>query len=433
MSTRDFRRARREVKDASGRKDWERRPWTADNFQMEHGERAAPIRIMDPGPSGLLVIAQHQVTTWGSSLTCTAKMDGFDGRCVACYYHQQAAPKSADNRLLYRRVKTVAALIDFRMEHEIEVPKKKGEGMKKVRTRCAHDTRTLPKGGRRSSRSRCKHCESRDPDVARRHFGGKKKWEWSNPLREKLYTISQGLAETAFWQEDVGSSHQLEAYTIGYRCGNCATEIVDEDDLRRMDDEERAKVANTVFECPLCTESQGEAFDDHDLPEEVWIGVGAYPEGHQNAGEEFEKGMDEPGVFRAGLYDKDIEVGVSTTTREGSSDKFREYSFDKSAFDFGPPEDRLERMGFTEDEIADLLRPMDVADKYRPQFLNPDKDEFKTDGEKDVEKYVQAVLESQARQMGRESPYKPKSSGGARPFQDGAKEDGFRVRVRTRN
>ena len=415
MSRATFRRSKKAAKEMSkSGGGGEYGPWGLENYQMEIREQPAMARFLNPGDEGFLVISQHRLGY--KTHTCTSEMAEFDGKCCFCHYWAAAAPKSDDKKNLYPRTTTVAELIDFRYHHIVEeIPKGKTES-KKVLKRCAFNE-AVPARGQGRSRTSCKWCDSKDPKVAERIFGGHKIWELSNKLRDRLDGIDTDLGHTAFLIDD-GQTVALQAFTIGFRCANCKELLLDENKIREMIGESGDEVeafAAEDQECPHCHHI--------DLPEEVWVAEG------EVGGEAFELDMDEPSVVRAGLFDKNLEVTCPGESRkQGKTEsEFRAYDFDKSRYDWGNAVDDLVSHGLKEDEISEMIKPWDLPHRYRPEFISRAK--YEENGQFDTESYVAAVLEAQAKALDRPNPYAVHSTGTrAREFQTGGGGRQFRTR-----
>ncbi len=377
----------------TGNKFPERAPWATERFQMQIGEPAGRIRILNPGDDGFLTINQHRTNGWKTH-TCTEDQPGFDGDCVFCNYWAKAEKGTEDKRNLYPKTMTAVELIDFRYHHIVERPNRQGE-MRKVVVRCEYDTPEIPTRGRGP---KCPHCEdAKDPGstTSERFFGGHKVWEMSSKQRKMLEAINTELGGTAFYKDHEGYVTELNAYTIGFRCNSCHHEALSEEQFNSMTDEEVDDFASDDWTCPEC--------GNVDLPEEVWIGEDV---------EQNEYNMDDDSVYRASIFDKDIEIlctGDKLNLGNGETRDVRSFSFDKSKFAFGLVSASLEEMGLDEQGVEDALAPWDLMDKfYRPEFLRTQKFEDE-DGNVNFDAYVDAVLDRQAAALKRDNPF-PKRS-----------------------
>lgn len=350
-------------------------PWSAKNMQLENDESAL-IRVLDPGDN-FYVTRSH----WrGGSRTCTSELPGFGGRCVYCYYQEKAEKGSKDKSDLWPRVSTVVELIDFRYFHRVKEKGKDGKE-RNVFARCASDD-AVPKFVRGRS---CPHCQSNDPIVRERHFGGHKKWELSDDNFDQIRAVDDKLAEICVHIDDDGKICGKQVFVVGFACSECGEPLLDEKTLTAMGDDQIADFAYNDQKCPKC-KHEG-------WPKEVCV---CESEAHE--------------AVRGSIFGKTLEVTCSghvTIDKRGKEKKTKKYNFDRSRA-FSSVEDELVAHGYTGDKLGELLEPWDFRHEYRPEFLDPAKYD-------DEAAYVAAVFEAQTKNMGQgfSNPYKSESSGGS--------------------
>jgi hypothetical protein len=375
-----FRKSASRVKDRkSQNRGYSDRPaWAVNNFTMDAGERPGKIRVLDPGDEGFFPIDYHRVG--GREQTCTCDIPAFNGRCVYCYYYDQADRDTHDRNNLYQRFRWIIELIDFRFGHEITEKREDG-GDRKIVARCLSDD-SIPKFKRGRQ---CPHCAS----GVERVFGGHKIWTLTSKQFEPFRNLDAQLQQTAYKVENEGTDEEkiilLESYTTGFICANCGDACVIEykgEDLQ-LDEKAVGKLGNDdpglleewaseEYECPGCGHT-GE-------PVEEWVAV-------DDDNNEYE------GCERVTLFDQSLKVTCSAIQRGKKT--YRDYNYNESEYAMCHVLEELEGYGFSDEELEELLKPWDLWHMNRPQWIDPNNEKYKDD----EDAYVAAVLESQAKTL----------------------------------
>jgi hypothetical protein len=380
-----FRRTRQEMKKRAPKKT-KGSTWSRENFQMAIDEPPALVWVLRPPPNSPFHIVRGH---WLNGLqSCTCDLPGFEGKCLYCY----ANAKEKDKEPYPIRSNNVIELVDFRYFHAVSEEDDDGNN-KVVFKRCLYDE---PQPQKKRGTGACRLCESTDPIVRERHFGGHKKWE----IYGKTWTAFQSahfqLGNTCLHQTKSAQGIELclkNVYLIGAKCGHCETEWLSEKDVQQLDPKELNKFLDEEHQCEKCQE----------VGPPVLVQI-CETEAHD--------------VCPATIFDKPVLVTCAGEEKGTGKNKkvTRVHTFDPSAFDFDNLESWLENYQLDDEQIAACLTPWDMTDKYRPEFIDPNKEEFKNDRNA----YVSAVLDAQARRSKRENPYKGLAGGGAprsRPFQ----------------
>jgi hypothetical protein len=332
-----FRRAQQSSKDQRGR-GGPRAPWTAWSFAMNAGDLAAGRFL----PVEAFILGQHG---WPTN-TCTCEWPGFEGRCVFCYYNE----RDDDHRKKYfKKVRTVMQFVDFRYSHW----ETNGDG--KV------DTHTCSEVDANPRRNRCRHCASTDPAIAKRHFGGRKRWELTDDQFAQVtdvYGRLQGVCLAGEGDEICGK----RVVDVGYVCSDpeCGAELISE---RQLESEDCSEKISNPMTCPECGREDypmGVLICDSDEHEPV------------------------PGT----LFDKAVEVACSGVTK-GNNRTTKAYNFETGAWPWGPIQDDLKKFGFDDEAIEKMIEPDDMHLRYAPMRI-------KAEDFASPEEYVSAVLMKQA-------------------------------------
>ena len=345
-NVRAFRKAQQESKDARG--GGTKTPWEAYIFSMDPGE-TAPIRFLPPLDDEIFIRKSHGFP----SETCTAEIPGFNGRCVYCYWNERDETFRGS---WYASIRTVMSIIDFRFSHW-DLSKEKPE----VHT--CHEADPNPK------RSTCRHCNSSDPAIAERHFGGQKRWEMTDDQRDQVMEVFGKLQRVCIAQSDPNDPASVcgqKIDEIGYCCSNpdCGAEILSERDIQTKD---CADIISNEYECPDCKKT--------DWPMPMLI---CNSEKHT--------------PIPATIYDKVLEVSCSGTTKtdkKGRERTKKTFNFDRNIAPWSTLKDDLEFFGITGEAQEKMMTPDDLLKRFAPFRLDPS-------GYAGPEEYAVAVLKKQA-------------------------------------
>jgi hypothetical protein len=278
--------------------------------------------------------------------------------------------------------------------------------------RCKHDEPELPK------RIRCSLCT----DGAERHFGGHKVLEMNATQWDQLWATHQKLQERCIGTHD-GKVCGAANYPVSYICANpaCQVELIGEDEIQKMPPKQLSQILTAPQQCGTCQHEDflwGIFLCDNGgrspTPAEEAELMAMTPE---------ERGETKPEdsdhwIVRASMFDMILELSIT-----GQQKKFGKNVFDVKNFNFstGAGWSTLEEDLSHHVDPADIeamIQPWDLADRFKPEKIKPG--EYSSE-----EEYVEAVLDAQAEQLGKDwvSPWK-KSAGGAGAF--GAAKKGLR-------
>jgi hypothetical protein len=352
-----FRKAQEAMKKGGG--GGSKTPWESYIFNMQPGA-VAGIRFFDNST------VRH--THGFPNQTCTADIEGFDGKCVPCYWNERSDEFSKS----YRRGKAfVIEMLDYRYQHW-------DFSGDKPKVHDCQESEPLPR------RNRCRHCNSTDLSLKERHFGGRKRWEMGKTVYNQTMEILVKLEGICVAQVDAEDPEKLCGDTVdilAYNCGNekCGVEVITERDLQTKDVSE---VLDEPFPCEECNETE-------------WlVPVNACrSDAHEAV----------PGS----IFDKIIEVSCSGEQKSfgGKTKTVRAYNFDRNVAPWSSVEEDLKAFGISDEEAAKILKPDDLLRRFAP--FNLKVSEFSGNDE-----YVAKVLEEQAKWCGRSVPPEWLSSGG---------------------
>jgi hypothetical protein len=367
MSRGAFRNTTRRARKKGGG-DKKFKPFALETFRLDPDEETM-VRALDFG-DGPFVQPRHWVNR--KPVICTGNIEVFDGKCVACFHHEEklAEQKKNGEKLdspYYAADFYAVELIDFRYHHIIGDPDR-GENATKL-VDCSH-AEAEPK------KLRCKYCKSDRDSISERHFGGHKIWEMSRNLWMQFAANNDKIAETCVHVDEEGDVCGNDIFTLGYKCPECETEWMDQDTLDGLDKDELIEFLDDDIACENC---------DFEGPAEPILECAT--EAHP--------------ATPCEIFDKN--VGISCF-----GEKKRQYNYHVDE-DPSSIEVDLEDWGFSEEEVAEMLKMKDMSQKYRPEWI--DKSKFNTD-----EAYVEAVLAKQAERTGLPNPYKGDGPRRSKPF-----------------
>lgn len=356
-------------------------PWEDSNFKlgpslselegMRDGQtwkKTALVRFLEPdeGP-----YRYRQSFVGGRYRISTADHPDFGGRDVIHHYWSQSEYGEDDYRNLSQKMQYALELVDFRYFHSEVV-----DG-KMIYHECDS---SHPKGDPR----RCKMCES----GMDRLFGGHKAWSLSEYRYNQLMDVHSDLQNICINDDEELFGKEIFPGTIGFSCASCDTELKSEKELQVMPSAEKESFYLSKHTCPEC--------GANDYAKEIAIIERANGEAVE--------------AERGSMFDKLLKItatGEKTTIngRARTNPRSINYTITHEGQEFSNLEQDLVDMGMSDEDLDEVLKPMDLKWHYRPEMLDPAKFDS-------TEDYVQEVLDRQASAVNRENPYKndvPKS------------------------
>jgi hypothetical protein len=362
-------------------------PWQAGVLMINAGDEF-DVAFCDVSPYP----RPHHWT--GMPNECTANNPLFDGKCVYCY--DAAERDERNDKIVARggqseRYKhwlhdgVVVPVVDLRMHHFVPDPDKDGKFMV---VECAFPDAEIPAG----APAVCSHCASKDPYVAERRFLGIRRWDLD--LGSEL------------WQTIIAADHRanqkcMHVYPDGSVCGGknfltalicpeCGHHFMGSEELHK-NAQKAAELREQIVKCPSKNCGfEGKPFAEYTCMNAAKRGTPDCPE-H----------MAVPGTLASGL------VRITCRGKTGNDGKVRRSYTVDALLDENRVEALVNRMGIDEQTAKNLLaaKGLDLDRQYLPQRKNPDDEAFTKNGAFDAAAYVEAVLQSQAEELGIPNPY----------------------------
>ena len=350
-------------------------PYELDD--MKDGEafrREAEIRLISsPYEYYSLWLARS-----GKTHIRTDGLEGFNGRDLLVEARRRGErkknqAKGSEREEIYEkevkpyihRKKQAYEIIDYRYFHFVTPPGSKWQ-------------QVIPCPGP----ARCPLCSHNNPEIAERHFGGRKVWLGIGP---SIYKEFQRLDAELSWQT-VSEDPDLRGRPIrpgkemkSIDCANCGTHILN------ISENTSIKQINEAYDNPelLCTNCGHKGYPDCTVELEG-----------QKVGRNALQNID---IHITATGEKTTKGGRSTTQNVRYAISIRGFKTDPlvDAGEFGYLPLRLSDMGI---DPADLGKP-----KVPKNWINPEdvwRKNFQTEDGFDMEGYVNAVLDEQANRTG---------------------------------
>lgn len=355
-----FRRTAREARDA--------RPMTAreatwEREQVRLGDADKARLMLLPVKASFFMNDSHFVAKMPQ--VCTAKYPVFEGKCSYCYYDKM------DKELkLNISSSPVLQVIDFRYFHRV-LETRKGKEVLAIKN-C---TSSQPTPAANTRGRGCPWCASEKESERIRTFAGHRYWSLYMKDFNALTNLDFQCQQTCTHQEADGTRCMKSTFVIGYKCYGCGAEKLSERDLKVLTSEEEAKFAREKSTCKSCNES---TYSDP----EIVCESDAHP------------------PVLGSMFDRPIDVACSVDVTGPK----KKYTYTMTLGDWSSINAELAKHGIVGEEAAQVQVPWQLQEKFTPEFV------FRKDGVSDVD-YVKAVLESQAKKLGREMPYKDLDGG----------------------
>jgi hypothetical protein len=237
-----FRDAQKTAKQHSG-PSYDVKDWDKYRFRMDPGQDVDTF-VCDPGEHGFPYRTKH--FSKGMPRVCTCDIPMFEGKCNYCFYNDKDPDKSYGSGGM-----TLVELIDFRFfHHTIDTSGKKP---RLVYQRCIFDEVKVDASATGRGRGRsCKYCESTDPKVKQRHFGGRRIFELGAKALDLLVATNLSLSWRCLHRNAEGAFCGETIYPIGFSCPACKQTVVDEVTLKGLDDDEYLAYQSKSQPCPHC-------------------------------------------------------------------------------------------------------------------------------------------------------------------------------------
>lgn len=351
-------------------------PWELEQLTYEPGE-AFYLRFLPP-MNDRPYMKHYHWPAGGRPYVCTASLPEFDGQCRLC----QAFPDKNDRGK--RRTQIVLECIDFRYFHV--VPSDNGRSSI---SRCLHNNPELP------SAVRCTYCRSTDASVAERHGPLHKVVEMNHSQWEQLWNTHLKLQGICTHVEADGSICNQPNYPVAYVCSNaeCESILLDEDSVAMASMATLSAFEKTQKQCSC---------GNVDLPWGIYAceggGRSRSPSEHAkwNALSDEERAAMVPGdaahwVARGSVFGQTVQlniVGEEKLFGEKTA-VIKKFNFSTST-DWSNIHDDLKGCGLSDDEIAKLVEPWDMENRYRPMR------QLKRSEYPNTQMWVEAVLATQA-------------------------------------
>ena len=370
-------------------------PWDMDRVTFDLKETFY-LRILRP-PGGRVYSKAFHWPKGMRQIICTRDHPAFQvknddgtttGRCVCCHYF--------DNKSRGRRkTDDVLEVIDFRYFHL------DGDDI----VRCIHDE---PDGEIRNVR--CHLCNSPDEKVAKRYFGGHKVMELREYQYNQVWAAHEKLSDYCISvvgeDEDGPVICGKKNYLLLFLCRNCDEVLMDEQTVKSLAPVAQDKFKRARQTCPNCNAK--------DFPYPLYACDS--DKGRTPTPLEIKDGVEpEPGehwCIRGSMFDKVLEVSIAGEVKsiKGQGDITLKNLNVSTGEAWSPVGLDLSYFGFSDEEIEEMCKPMDLVHRYRPSY------KLKPEDFRNEEEWVMAVLDEQAEVIGKANPFRPGGGSSGRSF-----------------
>ena len=375
-------------------------PWEMSTLTFDPGE-TFHARFKSPGEGEGAYQRYFHWPQGGFPHECTLEHPSFGERCVGCV----TFPEKTDRGK--RTLRTAVEVIDFRYFHIVPHPEKEN---KDTITRCVHSDPN-PK------RNRCNTCADKDPEQAKRHGPRRKVVELTQGQFDQVWAAHLKLEAQCIQVDGEGNVCDAENYPVAFLCEHCEDVLMDEKEIQEMPWKQLAQFTGNVQTCEGCSQE--------DFP---WGIYACANEGRSmTPGEEakYQSLSDEDKadflpedashwVLQGSMFDKTLEVTVAGEEKL-IGDKMvvlKNFNFGTSA-DWASIEDDLAPYDLSDDEVEELISPLDLRERYRPERSVKRSDY--PDDDRGEAAWVDDVLAKQADGLRVDNPF-GKSNGGGNPW-----------------